>query len=115
VAPGRILDSSSNNPQNLAFSQSYLSTTQAVSVCEDVAFRVAHIKAGSSLQLGRDDNATHICSLATGKLRVKFANEPEFVIGPHGMFKVKPGAACTVQNRLYIDATLHISSLEGFS
>jgi len=54
---------------------------------------------------------TRVCSIASGKLRVRIDGESEFTIGPHGLFKVRPGTACSVQNRLYIDAIVHISSL----
>lgn len=54
---------------------------------------------------------TRICSLAAGKLSVEFDEGTEFTIGPHGLFKIKPGVACSVQNRLYIDAILHMSTV----
>lgn len=52
-----------------------------------------------------------IFSLAAGKLRVRIEGQPEFVIGPNGMFSIKPRLACTVENRLYIDAVLHVSTI----
>ncbi|KAK1754173.1 hypothetical protein QBC47DRAFT_362141 [Echria macrotheca] len=51
--------------------------------------------------------------LAPGRIReVSNRNpqkgEPEFLIGLYGVFRVKPGVACTVKNRLYIDAILQV-------
>lgn len=99
----------------IAYSRAYLSTSQAVPVCDDVAFRVDTIFPGSMLRLEADPGKTRLCSVAAGKVRVKIGNEVEFVVGPHGMFKVRPGAACTVRNGLYLDAVLHILVLQGYS
>ncbi|KAK4173716.1 hypothetical protein QBC36DRAFT_193979 [Triangularia setosa] len=115
MAPGRIRDPSSECEFSaIAFSKSYLSSSQAVDVCEDIAFRVDTIQSGHNFKIEADSNQMRLCSLASGKLRVKIEDEPEFVIGPHGMFKVKAGVACTVTNRMYIDAIMHTTVLNGF-
>ncbi|KAK3324038.1 hypothetical protein B0T19DRAFT_427561 [Cercophora scortea] len=114
VAPGRIREDSVANGENIAFSKAYLSTNKSVPVCEDVSFRVDTIQSGATLQMEPERNMTRICSLATGKARVKLEGEAEFTIGPHGMFKVKAGVSCTVQNWLYDNAILHVTSLSGF-
>ncbi|KAK0744934.1 hypothetical protein B0T21DRAFT_345056 [Apiosordaria backusii] len=113
VAPGRIREQDPNS-EAIAFSKSYLSSAYAVDVCEDVAFRVDTIQSGHNLKIEADSNQLRLCSLASGKLRVKIGDEPEFVIGPHGMFKVKAGVSCTVTNRMYIDAIMHTTVLNGF-
>jgi hypothetical protein len=100
----------------IAFSKPYLSTTaQSVPVCDDVAFRVDTVSAGNALQLEADAGKMRLCAVAAGKVRVKIGEEAEFVVGPHGMFKVKAGVACTVRNGLYLDAVLHTTVLVGFS
>lgn len=115
VAPGRISASSDTNPENIAFSKAYLSTNHVVPVFDDVTFRVDTIHSGATLQIEPDATKARICSIATGKVRVRTGDEPEFAIGPHGMFKVKPGVACSVQNWMYVDAVLHITVLDGFT
>ncbi|KAK0702069.1 hypothetical protein B0T26DRAFT_539879 [Lasiosphaeria miniovina] len=115
IAPGRLNESSSSKPQNIAFSKAYLSTNQAVQVCEDVAVRVETIHSGTALSLAAESRNIRICSVASGKLRVKVGDEPEFIIGPHGIFKVRAGVSCTVQNAMYIDAILHMTVLSGFT
>lgn len=77
----------------------------------DVSFNVVVLKAGSSTQLAAEDDKMRLCSLATGKVRVRMDGVDDFVIGPNGMFKVRPGAACSVQNRLYIDAVIHMTTI----
>jgi hypothetical protein len=100
----------------IAFSKPYLSTAaQSVPVCDDVAFRVDTVSAGNTLQLEADAGKTRLCAVAAGKVRVRIGDEADFVVGPHGMFKVKAGVACTVRNGLYLDAVLHTTVLVGFS
>ncbi|KAK4152330.1 hypothetical protein C8A00DRAFT_44588 [Chaetomidium leptoderma] len=109
IAPGRIRETAAaSSSETIAFSKPYLSTAQAVPVCDnDVAFRVDTVLSGNVLQLESDPHKTRLCSVAVGKVRVKIGDEAEFVVGPHGMFKVKAGVACSVRNGLYLDAVLH--------
>lgn len=99
----------------IAFSKPYLSTAQAVPVCEDVAFRVDTVLSGNVVQLEADAEKTRLCSVAAGKVRVRIGDEAEFVVGPHGLFKVKAGVACTIRNALYLDAVLHTTVLLGYT
>lgn len=114
VAPGRIREMDPKS-ESIAFSKSFLSSTHAVEVCEDVAFRVDVIRSGQTFKIEGEENQIRLVSLASGKLRVKIGEEPEFVMGPHGMFKVKAGARCTVRNRMYVEAIIHTTVLNGFS
>lgn len=77
-------------------------------------FEVKTIRSGNSLQLEADSTKARYCSLASGKLRIRIDEQPEFTIGPHGMFKIKPGLKACVQNRLYIDSVLHIVSHKDY-
>ncbi|KAH6856052.1 hypothetical protein B0I37DRAFT_395880 [Chaetomium sp. MPI-CAGE-AT-0009] len=115
VAPGRIRETTAPEPDTIAFSKPYLSATSptGVPVCEDVAFRVDTVLAGHSLALEADAHKTRLCSVAAGKVRVRIGDEAEFVVGPHGMFKVKPGVRCVVRNGLYLGAVVHTVVLGG--
>lgn len=42
---------------------------------------------------------------------MSITGQPEFVIGPHGVFKIKPGVKAWAQNRLYIDSVVHVVSV----
>ncbi|EXF82491.1 hypothetical protein CFIO01_05214 [Colletotrichum fioriniae PJ7] len=114
VAPGRIRDERSESPTNVAFSNSYLTSNQAVTVSEEISFNVIVIKPGESHEWAAESEKVRICSLAAGKLKVKLENTEPFSMGPNGMFKMKPGTACTVLNRLYIDAVLHVTTVSSF-
>ncbi|KAK1720347.1 hypothetical protein CaCOL14_004754 [Colletotrichum acutatum] len=114
VAPGRIRDERSESPTNVAFSNSYLTSNQAVTVSEEISFNVIVIKPGESHEWAAESEKVRICSLAAGKLKVKLENTEPFSMGPNGMFKMKPGTGCTVLNRLYIDAVVHVTTVSSF-
>ncbi|GJC87693.1 hypothetical protein ColLi_10531 [Colletotrichum liriopes] len=114
VAPGRLRDERGESPTNVAFSNSYLTTNQAVTVSEDISFNVIVIKPGDSHQWPAEAEKVRICSLAAGKLKVKLDNTEPFQMGPNGMFKLRSGMACTVENRLYIDAVIHVTTVSQF-
>lgn len=118
LAPGRVRSlgptvsteapEAAEPPDNVAFSKAYL-MNHTVRVSADVLFRVEVITSGSSTRRVADRGRMRVCSVAAGKVRVRVEGEDEFSVGLHGMFKVRAGKACVVQNRLYEDAVLHIS------
>ncbi|KAF5668108.1 hypothetical protein FHETE_5374 [Fusarium heterosporum] len=99
VAPGRMKDDS----ENIAFSNSYLTSGQPVTVSEDVSFNVILLKPGSASHWNVEQDKLRTCSIAAGKVRVTMG-EKAFQMGPNGMFIVRPGQSCKVENRLYIDS-----------
>lgn len=94
----------------MAWSNSFLSSGHVAKVASGLSLAVETIKSGNVLRLATTD-CVRLCSLVSGKLRVHVGDEPEFVVGPHGLFKIEPGLKCVVFNRLYIDAVLHITSV----
>ncbi|KAH0440727.1 hypothetical protein CcaCcLH18_02397 [Colletotrichum camelliae] len=111
IAPGRVRDDQSQEPTNVAFSNAYLTSNQAVSVSEDIAFNVIVIKPGGSHRWTDEEDKVRICSVAVGKVKVKLDMTDPFQIGPNGMFKLKPGMSCSIENRTYIDAIIHVTSV----
>ncbi|KAF5506656.1 hypothetical protein CGCS363_v005861 [Colletotrichum siamense] len=111
IAPGRVRDDQSQEPTNVAFSNAYLTSNQAVSVSEDIAFNVIVIKPGGSHRWTDEEDKVRICSVAVGKVKVKLDMTDPFQIGPNGMFKLKPGTSCSIENRTYIDAIIHVTSV----
>ncbi|KAM7203429.1 hypothetical protein V8F20_004023 [Naviculisporaceae sp. PSN 640] len=96
---------------DIAFSKPSLSTKTGVEVCEDVFFRVETIHPGQTRCIEADVVNIRICSVAAGKVRVKLDSEPEFILGTHGMFRVRPAIAAKVRNTWQTDAVLHITTL----
>lgn len=102
------------NAADIAFSNAYLSSNAAVPIMGGVGFNVINLKPGGSHKFPAQQSL-RLCSLATGKLSVKVEQEggdAGFQIGPNGMFRVLPGAAASVRNRVYIDAVLHVTTVE---
>ena len=64
------------------------------------------------------DGVARLVSLATGKLRVKLGDEPEFKIGQFGMFRIEPGVACEIECDVesihHVDAHIHVTHLSGY-
>lgn len=46
-------------------------------------------------------------------MKVKIGEEPEFSVGPHGMFKVKAGINCTARNEWESGAVVFIFQVQG--
>ncbi|CAJ0541255.1 Ff.00g079590.m01.CDS01 [Fusarium sp. VM40] len=111
VAPGRMKDILS---ENIAFSNSYLTSGQPVTVSEDISFNVIVLKPGSASHWKVEDDKLRTCSVAAGKVRVTMG-EQTFQLGPNGMFVVRPGQACKVENRLYLDSVVHCTTIGDFS
>ncbi|WZH42976.1 uncharacterized protein QYS62_003975 [Fusarium acuminatum] len=111
VAPGRMKDDFS---ENIAFSNSYLTSGQPVTVSEDISFNVIVLKPGSASHWKVEDDKLRTCSVAAGKVRVTMG-EQTFQMGPNGMFVVRPGQACKVENRLYLDSVVHCTTMGDFS
>ncbi|KIH90248.1 hypothetical protein SPBR_00131 [Sporothrix brasiliensis 5110] len=106
VAPGRV---QSKAHENIAFSNAYLTSNQMVPIDHNMSYRVEVVRPGQLVSFNADERAIRMCMLAAGKLRVVVGDD-RFVMGPNGMFRVKPGTSFGVENRQYIDAYLHITA-----
>jgi hypothetical protein len=111
--PGRLTRPAFLRRTDVAFSNSYLSANQSVSVADDISFHVATIKPGHGRGWEPEKGKIRVCSLAAGKLQVRVGKQ-DFIIGTNGMFKIRPGVAARVENRLYLDAVLHVSTIECY-
>ncbi|KAL8393233.1 hypothetical protein RB595_003141 [Gaeumannomyces hyphopodioides] len=109
AGPGYV-QSLESDYDKIAFSSDYLSK-EPVPVADGISFRVETISPHTGRSFKVMQTTTRICSLASGKLMVRIQNEPELSIGPHGMFKVNPGAECTLWNGLDVDSVLHVSTI----
>jgi hypothetical protein len=67
---------------------------------------------GATLHLGPQAQCARLCVVVQGKVRVRPQGEEEFAIGLHGIFRVGAAAACTVQNRAYVDALVQITEIK---
>ncbi|KAH8905762.1 hypothetical protein BR93DRAFT_699581 [Coniochaeta sp. PMI_546] len=110
MAPGRIHKMGPEGSDNIALSRAYLSSTQAARVTDTLSVRVRTLTPGAAMHLHLEPDAdkTRLCILIAGQVHVKMDGDVDFIIGPGGLFVVKPGVAARVQNRLFMDCALHV-------
>lgn len=129
IAPGRIRSQASDTPDSklpqpetrlmftpvnseadIAMSHAYLGSSRPIQVSNDLSLRIADVRGGTTLRFEAEQDNTRICTIASGKLKVKIDGEPEFIVGPRGMFKIRPGAAATALNTSYFWAAVFITT-----
>ncbi|RYP56451.1 hypothetical protein DL771_011770 [Monosporascus sp. 5C6A] len=110
IGPGRVR----SGKQNIAFSTTYLRTAKPVHIHPGIGFQVITLHPGTSFRLEAQAGRIRIVSIASGKTRVRIsdADEMEFSVGAGGAVKVPPDTTCVLQNRLAMDATLHVCCLK---
>ncbi len=74
-------NSADNNTLDIAYSNTYLSSSQMIKVDPSVSFHVELVRRGSTHRFPKINGGTRFCSVAAGKLRVRI-DEVEFAIGP---------------------------------
>jgi hypothetical protein len=101
-------------PIAIAFSQSFLVSMQLAEpakITSDVSFGLKTVKASKECKFAAEPGTVVAIAVATGKVQVEIQGAELFSIGPHGVWKVKPGQECSVRNLLYGDAVLHITTI----
>ncbi|KAI9149578.1 hypothetical protein HJFPF1_11633 [Paramyrothecium foliicola] len=107
-APGRRMDSSSN--ETIAISSAYQTANHPIEVSEDVGINDIVIERGRSHQWHAEKDKLRICYVASGKVLVKMGDET-FRQGPNSSLIIRPGKTCTVENRFYVDAVVHCTTI----
>ncbi|KAG5917645.1 hypothetical protein E4U61_002532 [Claviceps capensis] len=108
IAPGRV--TSKDSLQNVAFSGTFLASSKPIVVCSDIAFNVLTIRPGQSHHTVVQRDNMQLYSVASGKVHVTTGGV-SVALGPNGMFPVRGGERCVVENRLYSEATLHCTTV----
>ncbi|KAK4212683.1 hypothetical protein QBC37DRAFT_287535 [Rhypophila decipiens] len=112
IAPGCIRETVGTKQEKIAFSKPALCTGNGVKACEDLYFRVQTLSPGQTQLLEVSADTIGLISVAEGKVRVKLSNEPAFLIGTHGMIKIRPGVGGSIRNIAGSgDVVLHITTL----
>ncbi|KAG6048081.1 hypothetical protein E4U39_007791 [Claviceps sp. Clav50 group G5] len=114
IAPGRV--TSKDSLQNVAFSGTFLASSKPIVVCSDITFNVLTIRPGRSHHTVVQRDKMQLYSVASGKVHVTTGGV-SVTLGPNGMFPVRGGERCVVENRLYSEATLHCTTVpdSGYS
>ncbi|KAK4159973.1 hypothetical protein QBC43DRAFT_326194 [Cladorrhinum sp. PSN259] len=111
VGSGRIVGTDS---ENLATSAS-VAAQENFSISSSLAVTDVIIRPGTSHQFRPDANKARLCIVLNGKLKVQVGDEPNFLVGLHGRFRIGPKVSCSVLNRLYENVVLTVisESLQG--
>lgn len=73
--------------------------------------QILALRPGISQTFEPDSKRIRICSLSSGKVKVRFDTlEEEFFIGHRGVFTIKRGRQCIVENWFYEEATITVFS-----
>ncbi|OAA74745.1 Cupin, RmlC-type [Akanthomyces lecanii RCEF 1005] len=112
VAPGRMVDAT--HGENIGYSNAYLNGREPVEVSQDVAFNVITIKPGDKARWEAHESQLRTCSVASGKIEIKIGTN-KFGMGPNSVFIIRPGETCVVTNKLYVDATVHCTTVKNYS
>jgi hypothetical protein len=112
-APGRRVDDTTR--ETIAFSAVYLTGSQPVTIADDISFNRLRIPPGGINVWKADDNSLRYCEIVKGKLEIKIGETQSLTIGPGGVFIVRPGMACTAENRRYEEAILSCHTNANYS
>ena len=94
-----------------AYSSVYITSARAGVKLSGVHFQVIRVAPGSTAP-GPDVPYLRVCSVAAGKVRVRVGGN-SFSIGAHGMWRIRAGEECTIANRHYSEAVIHVSTING--
>lgn len=99
---------------DIGYSNAYLNGREPVEVSQDVAFNVITIKPGDKARWEAHESQLRTCSVASGKIEIKIGTN-KFGMGPNSVFIIRPGETCVVTNKLYVDATVHCTTVKNYS
>lgn len=90
-----------------------MTNAQPVTVFQDVGINIIVVKPGSSNRWATETAKLRTCTVAAGKIKVKVA-ETTFQVGPNGAFVIQPGQTALVENKCYVDATVHCVTVKDY-
>jgi len=119
MQPGRIRgrvekegnDDDAEVEENLAFSSQYIAARRQGINLSSVIFQIHRIGPGQPFAFEASDAWFRLCSVATGKVHVTLGRQ-QFGIGAHGMWRVRAGEKCSVQNLGASTAIVHVSMID---
>lgn len=88
---------------------SSIHTTEAGVKFSGVHFQVIRVPPGS-IAPSPDVPYLRVCSVAAGKVQVQ-VGDSQFSIGAHGMWRIRADEKCTLTNRYYSEAVIHVSTI----
>ncbi|ODA83502.1 hypothetical protein RJ55_02016 [Drechmeria coniospora] len=110
-APGFITDASGNG--NVAYSGAYLTGSQPITVAPEVGVNVVFIAPGTSSSWHAEPDKLRTCSVTRGKVKLTMGGT-QAQVGENGVFVIKPGQSCRVENKRYDVATIHCVAMQNY-
>ncbi len=91
----------------------FLSSAQPVTVATDVAVNIQVVKPGTKARWASEKAQLRSCMVSQGKVKVRIGTTTAHV-GPGGLFVVRPGRECAVENRQYGDAVIFCTTHKSY-
>jgi hypothetical protein len=100
-----------NIDPDTAYSSVYITSAEAGVKLSGVHFQVIRVAPGLTAP-GPIVPYLRVCSVAAGKVLVR-VGDSSFSIGAHGMWRIRAGEVCTLANRHYTEAVIHVSTIKA--
>jgi hypothetical protein len=100
-----------NIDPDTAYSSVYITSAEAGVKLSGVHFQVIRVAPGLTAP-GPIVPYLRVCSVAAGKVQVRVGGS-SFSIGAHGMWRIRAGEVCTLANRHYTEAVIHVSTINA--
>ncbi|KAK3987609.1 hypothetical protein QBC44DRAFT_360699 [Cladorrhinum sp. PSN332] len=110
---GRIVSTKAAWSRDIAYTGAYLAATGTIHITNHVTVIAVAIAPWTRHEFAQDDANDRICTLASGRLEVRVDNEPNFGIGPGGLFKVTLGSSCCVTNVSNTEVILNVTMVQA--
>ncbi|KID85717.1 Cupin, RmlC-type [Metarhizium guizhouense ARSEF 977] len=111
IAPGRVTNEDSS--RNIAYSGAFLTSSTPITISHDIDFNILTIRPGQIYNVPVQKGKIQVFSVASGKLKVTTGGKV-VQLGPNGVFPVRPGEKCVIENRIYFEAVVHCTTVKDY-
>ena len=84
---------------------SYLTSPQPIIIADDISINHIRMPPGGSQHWSAEVDKLRYCEVNQVKVQLKSGGQ-SFAVGQGGVFVIRPGMACTAENRKYTEAVL---------
>ncbi|KID63658.1 uncharacterized protein G6M90_00g064150 [Metarhizium brunneum] len=111
IAPGRVTNEDAS--RNIAYSGAFLTSSTPITISHDIDFNILTIRPGQIFNVPVQKGKIQVFSVASGKLKVTTGGKV-VQLGPNGVFPVRPGEKCVIENRIYFEAVVHCTTVKDY-
>ncbi|KAF5131196.1 hypothetical protein E5D57_007546 [Metarhizium anisopliae] len=109
IAPGRV----TNEDASRTYSGAFLTSSTPITISHDIDFNILTIRPGQIYNVPVQKGKIQVFSVASGKLKVTTGGKV-VQLGPNGVFPVRPGEKCVIENRIYFEAVVHCTTVKDY-